>query len=331
MESSTLGRTGLSVSRMGLGLAALGRPGYINIGHADDLAHDYDVDSMQQRAHAVLDAAWQAGVRYFDTARSYGRAEEFLSTWLAQRALPASAVTVGSKWGYTYTAGWRTVAAHHEVKDHSLDVLERQVRESRALLGAHLDLYHVHSATLESGILTNHAVIDALGRLRDEGLAIGITLSGPKQADTLRAAMAVAVGGRPVFDCVQATWNLLERSAGAALNEAHARGMGVIIKEGVANGRLTERNRDPAFARQRTALEKVATRLESTMDAVALAAVCARPWADVVLSGASTVAQLRSNLAALDVRWDAGIEQELEGLAEPAEEYWVTRGKLAWN
>ena len=63
----------------GLGLAALGRPGYINLGHAADLHADYDVAAMEGRAHAVLDAAHAAGVRYFDAARSYGRAEEFLA------------------------------------------------------------------------------------------------------------------------------------------------------------------------------------------------------------------------------------------------------------
>ena len=85
MEARSLGRTGLTVTRLGLGLAALGRPGYINLGHADDLQRDYDVDAMRARAEAVLDAAWAAGVRYFDAARSYGRAEEFLAGWLARR------------------------------------------------------------------------------------------------------------------------------------------------------------------------------------------------------------------------------------------------------
>ena len=39
---------------------------------------------MEARGHAVLDEAWAAGVRYFDAARSYGRAEEFLARWLAR-------------------------------------------------------------------------------------------------------------------------------------------------------------------------------------------------------------------------------------------------------
>ena len=107
MRTVPLGRSGLTVSRLGLGLAALGRPGYINLGHAADLAHDYDVASMRERAHAVLDAAWRGGVRYFDAARSYGRAEEFLATWLHGAAIAPADVTVGSKWGYTYTAAWQ--------------------------------------------------------------------------------------------------------------------------------------------------------------------------------------------------------------------------------
>ena len=117
---TTLGRTGLLASRIGLGLAALGRPGYINLGHSSDLAGQTDVESMERVAHAVLDAAYNRGVRYFDVARSYGKGETFLADWLHGRSLGPSDVTVGSKWGYTYTAGWRVDAPVHEVKDLSL-------------------------------------------------------------------------------------------------------------------------------------------------------------------------------------------------------------------
>jgi aryl-alcohol dehydrogenase-like predicted oxidoreductase len=89
MSPRLLGTTGLTVTQLGLGLAALGRPGYINLGHAADLAQDYDVAAMEARAHATLDAAWAAGVRCFDVARSYGRAEDFLGRWLAARRIPA--------------------------------------------------------------------------------------------------------------------------------------------------------------------------------------------------------------------------------------------------
>jgi aryl-alcohol dehydrogenase-like predicted oxidoreductase len=326
-----LGTTGLSVTPLGLGLAALGRPGYINLGHAADLNHDYDVAAMEMRAHAMLDAAWAAGIRYFDAARSYGRAEEFLGRWLAARRIPPDAVTVGSKWGYRYTAGWRVVAEKHEVKDHSLPVLRRQYAESRALLGSHLDLYQIHSATLDSGVLDNPEVIGELARLKADSVRIGLSLSGPRQGETLRRALTIAVDGVRLFDCVQATWNLLERSAGPALAEAHAAGMGVVIKEALANGLLTARNEDPAFASRRRVLEGEAGRLGTTIDALALAAVLAQPWVDVVLSGAVTGEQLVSNLRAMAIELDEVAEGRLRTLEEPAEAYWLQRGQLAWN
>jgi aryl-alcohol dehydrogenase-like predicted oxidoreductase len=139
MQTKPFGSTGLSVSPIGIGLAALGRPGYITIGHADALGRNYDVTAMEAGAHRVLDKAYAMGVRYFDAARSYGRAEAFLASWLQRRGIPPGDVVVGSKWGYTYTAGWQVEAAAHEVKEHSLAVLQRQWKESQAHLGAHLD------------------------------------------------------------------------------------------------------------------------------------------------------------------------------------------------
>ena len=114
---SILNRSGLVVSRMGLGLATLGRPGYINLGHASDLAGHTRVESLEVFAHSVLDAAYEGGVRYFDAARSYGLAEVFLAAWLKRRGLGPDEVIVGSKWGYTYVADWRLDAAVNEVKD----------------------------------------------------------------------------------------------------------------------------------------------------------------------------------------------------------------------
>jgi aryl-alcohol dehydrogenase-like predicted oxidoreductase len=314
-----LGRTSLEVSRIGLGLAALGRPGYITVGHAGDLDGHTDVEAMRANAHAVLDAAYAAGVRYFDAARSYGRAEEFLGSWLEQRGLAPPGVSIGSKWGYTYTAGWRTDAETHEVKDLSIATLRRQEQESRQHLGSHLGLYQIHSATLENGVLDDPAVLEELARLRDGGLFIGFTVTGPRQADTI--ARALEVGG---FDAVQATWNLLEPSAGPALAAAHAAGLGVIVKEAVANGRLTARGDVPA-------LTDAARQAGATADALALAAVLAQPWVDVVLSGAATADMVASNLAALDVQIDPGTLERLGGLAEGPDEYWESRSALSWN
>ena len=315
----TLGPAGLPVTAIGLGLAALGRPGYLNLGHGEDLGSDRSVAALERHAHAVLDTAYDQGVRYFDAARSYGRAEAFLASWLRERELAPGAVTVGSKWGYTYTAGWQVDADPPEVKDLSVDTFRRQIGETRELLGDHLALYQIHSATVESGVLEDPAVLDALEELRAEGVSVGLTTTGPDQAQTIERALAA--GG---FDTVQSTWNLLEPSAGTALEEAHDEGLGVIVKEALANGRLTARG----GVRE---LEEVARRLGASPDAVALAAVLAQPWADVVLSGAGSAEQLVSNLAAREVRWDDEAAEVLAGLAEEPEAYWQTRSELAWN
>ncbi|CAN5906563.1 aldo/keto reductase [soil metagenome] len=331
MESKALGQTGLVVSRIGLGLAALGRPGYINLGHSADLRGDLDIPLMESRAQAVLDVALESGVRYFDVARSYGRAEAFLAGWLALRKLSPGEVVVGSKWGYTYTAGWRVEAEKHEVKEHSIANLRRQGAESRAILGDHLKLYQIHSATIESGVLDNLDVLKELARLRGEGLKIGLSLSGPRQAETLRKALTIIIEGVRLFDVVQATWNLLEPSISPVLNQAHAAGMGVIVKEALANGRLTARNDDPAFAAKRLALQAEADRQKTTLDALAIASALAQPWADVVLSGAATSEQLRSNLGASAIDWDDEASETLKPLAESPEAYWTTRSRMPWN
>ncbi len=319
MVAARLGRTSLRASPIGLGLAALGRPGYIDIGHREDLAGSTDAESMRELTHAVLDAAYGAGVRYFDAARSYGRAEEFLASWLSGRGLRPGEVGVGSKWGYTYTAGWRVDAEVHEVKDLSVDTLRRQARETAALLGPWLGLYQIHSATLDSGVLDDPRVLEELATLRAGGLAVGLTVTGPRQRDTILHALEV--GG---FDVVQATWNLLEPSAGEALAAAHDAGLGVIVKEAVANGRLTSRGDVPELSR-------AAELLGCAPDALALAAVLAQPWADVVLSGASSVRMLHSNLAALELGLDSELVQGMAVVAEEPEQYWSRRGALSWT
>ncbi len=315
----TLGDTGLEVTPIGLGLAALGRPGYINLDHAADLDGHTDVASMERAAHAVLDAAYECGVRYFDAARSYGRGEAFLGSWLEQRGLGPDDVTVGSKWGYTYAADWHVNAKVHEVKDLSVATLGRQLDESQELLGDRLRLYQIHSATVESGVLDDPEVLFELGKLRSSGMAIGFTTTGPHQGETIERALEVRA-----FDAVQATWNLLERSVGPALAAAHAEGLGVIVKEALANGRLTSRGDVPALA-------AAARTTGRTEDAIALAAVLAQPWVDVVLSGAATVDQLQSNLVALVVDLGSDVLGPLDAIAEDPETYWEERSELAWN
>jgi len=302
----------------GLGLAALGRPGYMTLGHSRDLASTSE-HAMEAQTFSVLDAAWARGVRHFDAARSYGLAEQFLSRWLDARAIEPAQVTVSSKWGYRYTANWSTTAEVHEVKDHSLSHLDAQWPESRALLGRHLATYQVHSATLQSGVLTDERVLDRLAELRDLGLRIGLSVTGSNQADVIDTALLITRRGRRVFELVQASVNVPEPSAGPAPARAHALGVRTYAKEGLANGRLTSRGDRPDWL-------ALAAELGQAPDALALGAALAQPFLDVDLSGAATVEQLTSNLSAR-----AEIPTGLGRFVEAPEQYWATRSRQTWS
>ncbi|MFF4834496.1 aldo/keto reductase [Streptomyces sp. NPDC001315] len=310
-------------AHIGLGLAAVGRPGYINLGREQDLPPVRSVDALRERTHELLDAAYAQGVRYFDVARSYGRSEEFLAEWLNARP-DIDDIVVGSKWGYTYTAGWSTDAERHEVKDHSVQSYERQRVETAALLGDRLDLYQIHSVTPDSPALTDKELHAKLAEAAAQGTTIGFSTSGPAQADAIRAALAVTVDGELLFRTVQSTYNALETSAAPALAEAHDAGLTVIVKECMANGRLA----DPYAP---DALKQVAVETSLGCDAVALALVLRRPWAGVVLSGAATVNQLASNLHAAVVDLDEDQLARLATLAEEPHTYWERRGQLPWH
>ena len=318
-----LGRTRRVASALGLGLAGLGRPMYMALGRDELFGPDRSVTAMRQRCRSLLDAAYDAGIRYFDTARSYGLAEPFLRAWCDERGLPTSCLTVASKWGYIYTGAWQTDAPRHEVKRLTIDTLQWQAAESAAILGSWLAIYQIHSATIGSGVLNDRDVLRELSRLRTTGVVIGITVTGANQADAIRRSLEITVDGVPLFDTVQATWNLLEPSAGPALADACASGCAVIVKEVLANGRLTSQfggkqiQRLAAHARTRGV----------TVETLAIAAALRQPWATVVLSGAVTPEQLRDQIAAFDVLTD----DEPSVRAQPPERYWHARSTIAWQ
>ena len=126
---------------------------------------------MRAAAWKVLDEAYAAGIRWVDAARSYGRAEEFLAGWLADRG--HEDVVVSSKWGYAYVADWRPDAPVHEVKEHSLARFERQWAETEDAAGRRLSLYQVHSLTADSPLFNDPLLQQSLFELTDRGVRMG--------------------------------------------------------------------------------------------------------------------------------------------------------------
>ena len=327
----TLGRTSLHVSRLGLGLAAVGRPGYINLGRARDLPAARTAAALAARVAELLDAAVATGIRYVDTARSYGRAEEFLAAWLASRAPARDRLTIGSKWGYRYTAGWAADAPVHEEKELSPARFAEQVAESHATLGSWLDLYEIHSATAASGCLEDATLLARLVERKRAGdyRAIGVTLTGPDAARALDHALAARVDGEPVFDVVQATFNCLEPSLAGPLASAHAAGLGVIAKEVFANGRLTdaEAAREPRLV----PLAALARARGLGIDQLALAWVLSHPFVDCALSGAATTEQLASHVTGTAAVLDGEIGAAVREVTETPAAYWARRAALPWS
>ncbi|WP_290059143.1 aldo/keto reductase [Amycolatopsis solani] len=309
------------MNRVALGLAALGRPAYINLGRDGALPAVRDVASMRAATFEVLDDAYAAGVRHVDVARSYGRSEEFLAGWLAERG--HADVEVSSKWGYAYVGEWRLDADVHEVKEHSAARFAAQWAETLTLLGERVGLYQVHSLTVDSPLFTDEPLVEALAELAANGVAVGFSTSGPRQADAIERAFALEVAGRPVFSAVQSTWNVLETSAGRALEAAPAAGNRVLVKETLANGRLA--------VEAPKAVRDIASAHGIGPDAVAVAAVLAQDWVDAAVIGPASPVQLEANLRATAVDLGAADRDALAGLAEDPGAYWRHRSSLKWD
>jgi aryl-alcohol dehydrogenase-like predicted oxidoreductase len=338
VSKSVVSAATASLPRLGLGMAALGRPGYINLNRDAVFGNgERTVEDMQHQANSVLDqlfleASSGSGSNkpWFDCARSYGLSEKFVSEYLREKKIDPKAVYVSSKWGYTYVADWKVAlddGVKHEVKDHSTENFLKQLQETQELLGEYLDLYQIHSATFDSGILSDSVAHRALADCRkNHGWAIGLSLSSPNQDEVLKEAMKIQVDGAALFDSVQCTFNVLEQKPGPALLTAYEAGLDIIIKEGLANGR----------ALNHPAMVQYAAKLSCEPDQLALGCILAQSFQPRVLSGAVTSEQLESNWKSLAVseqltRDPALLQEIMQACVVESKDYWDERSALAWN
>lgn len=312
----------MTKTQIGLGLAALGRPDYINIRQNNNI--DKSKIAFKNNAFNVMDFAYKNGVRYFDTAPSYGLGEAFLLDWKNSRQ--HKDVLLSTKWGYTYVANWEFgFQGKHEIKEHSLLKLNEQWKTSKALF-PQLKIYQVHSATLESGILKDNSIHERLFQLKKEyGLQIGITTSGSNQSEILNSAKDIAVKNDLLFDSFQVTYNVFEQSTFNTLQQLKAMGKTIIIKEALANGRVFTNE----HAKKK--LETLSKTYDVGVDAIALRFIIDTLQPNVVLSGASTSNHLDQNLKALDFKLLSKDLELLKTLTIGSKAYWDERSDLTWN
>lgn len=190
------GRTGLTVSALGLGAGQLG-----------------DARLSEADAEALLLAAVDAGVTLMDTAPSYGLSEQRIGQYLGARR---DAAVISTKLGYGVPgiADW-TGACITAGVDQALRVL----RTDR------IDIGHLHSCPWQT--LAANEVIEALVAARVAGKLRAIAYSGENEN------LAYALG-RPEFDGFMASLNLFDQGViGQALPRLEGRGF--IAKRPVAN------------------------------------------------------------------------------------------------
>lgn len=211
MERTVLGKTGLEVSRLGIGLSEVG----FNLTHAET-----------DQASKVMNEALDSGINFLDTAACYGISEELVGAAVSHRR---DEFVLATKAGHFLPRG--------EGQDWTYDLVTSSIdRSLRRMKTDHIDLVQLHSCSVE--VLERGEVVQALRDARDAGKTRFIGYSG----DNENAERAVSSGA---FDTLQTSFNLVDQKARRRLlPEAEQQGMGIIIKRPIGNA-VWRSPRDP--------------------------------------------------------------------------------------
>ena len=315
-------------NNIGLGTAAIGRPLYINI-KKNVNAESFSLTEFRQKGFAILEKAYQLGIRYFDTAPGYGLAEGLVLEWLQTKN--DSTIKIATKWGYTYIADFNPNAKVHEVKEHSLSKLNEQWGVSKAFL-PHLSTYQIHSATLETGVLESEMILNQLAFLKEEyNMKIGITTTGVNQVEVIKKALDVSVQQKPLFDAFQVTYNILDQSLKNISHKLENEGKAIIIKEALANGRLLRNKNYGHYIKLYNFMETLATKYNVGVDAIALNFCSLTMSKGIILSGASNDIHLEDNIKTNLFKLTEEEINKLHTFNTNEVTYWNERKGLTWN
>lgn len=202
--------------------------GLIGIGKPWGFAHPEVPDERQ--ALTLLERAFALGVRYFDTAPSYGVSEERLGRFLADLTQAERfQVRIATKFG----EHWDADKAEPFV-DHTFDALRRSLDGSVGRLGR-IDFLQLHKTTPE--VLRSRD----LARAWEYAATLGITAIGASVSDLESAELAIA---DPAFTILQFPYNAAQRNFGDVLDRATARGMTIAVNRPFGMGRMLYENRE---------------------------------------------------------------------------------------
>ncbi len=316
-----------NINGIGLGTAAIGRPQYINI--KQESQAPISLSAFKEKGIEMLDHAYDAGIRYYDTAPGYGLAEQLLIDWVKEKNDPS--IIVATKWGYTYVANFDPNAKIHEVKEHSLNKLNEQWEVSKQLL-PNLKYYQIHSATLESGVLENEAVLERLFQLKEKhNIKVGLTTTGSNQAEVLQKGLDVHYKGKQLFEVFQCTYNVLDQSIYELGRQIIFEEKQLVIKEALANGRLFPNEGYPDYQDLYKILEALSGKYGVGVDAIILDYCLTKLKGALVLSGANKPEYLEQNIKATKFQLSPQEVEQLTQFKTDPKMYWEERKRLTWN
>lgn len=214
MVPKRLGKTDLSVTPVGFGAFKIGRNTGIKYAAGYDLP---DAQEVSRLLNGVLDL----GVNYIDTAPAYGISEQRIGETIARRR---EEYVLSTKVGETYEDGQSTYDFSSQTIRYSITLSLQRLRTDV------LDLVFIHSDGNDLHILNNTDTVETLQQLRDEGLVRAIGMSG-KTAEGAAAALTWA-------DAIMVEYHLDDRSHEAVIRQAAEAGVGVVVKKGLASGKL---------------------------------------------------------------------------------------------
>ncbi len=214
MEARTLGRSGLQVSPIGFGAFKIGRNQKVKYPEPYDLPTEADVEKL---LNAVLDME----ITYIDTAPAYGLSEERIGRAIAHRR---DEFVLSTKVGETFRDG-------QSQYDYSADAVRESIERSRRLLNSDaLDLVFIHSGGDDDAVLNRTDVVATLRDLKQAGAIRAIGMSA-KSVEGARQSLDWA-------DVIMVEYHLDDRSHDEVIGEAADRGVGIVVKKGLAAGRL---------------------------------------------------------------------------------------------
>lgn len=322
MPFTALATATTPTAHIGLGLAAVGRPGYINLHRDQDFPDGRDVEDLRARTHELLDAAYAQGVRYVDAARSYGRAEEFLgSGWTPGPPSPtsSSAPSGGTPTPPTGAPRPRPTRSRTTASPPSSASAPRPANSSATGSTSTRSTRSPPTArpspTRNSTSAWPPSPPTGSPSASPPAAPTRPTPSGPRSRSPSTATPLPYGPGH-----LQRPGDL-----GRPCSRRGPRGRADRDRQGGHGQRAAGRGRGTRRVPRDRRRRGVGG------DAVALALVLHQPWAGVVLSGAATVTQLAGNLHAPVVDLDEEQRDRLEALVEEPESYWRHRAALPWH